>query len=271
MSVSRISTIAARATRAIGSFAMLSVAAAGIVHTQSAGSGGAQQVAALQQQLTALDRRVKELEKSASGASGSDDTTAEGRIKALEAKVRSLESAVEARGPGTDLAGQLAGKRVTAPFTVVDRAGKVLMKITEAGDGLSRGAYMFDGAEKIVAYIGGDATGGRVYVTRAGALPRAMIYADDKTGLALRAATGKPGTVIDESALTFLSDAGVALSSFGTKDRAKGYLELNDGNGTKMVEAGMLDSRKGYVMATPYRASVSPNGNPSVLMGGAGR
>ena len=271
MSVSRLSTLAARTVTAIGITAMLGVAATGIAHTQSAASGSAQQVAALQQQLTALDRRVKELEKSASGASGSDDTTAEGRIKALEAKVRSLQSAVEARGPGADLAGQLAGKRVTAPFTVVDRAGKVLMKITEDGDGLSRGAYMYDGAEKVVAYIGGDTKGGRVYATRAGALPMAMIHGVGTPSLLLRGAAGTLAASIDDSAVTFFSDGGNALASFGTKNRAKGYLELNDGNGTKMVEAGMLDSRKGYVMATPYRASVGPNGNPSVLMGGAGR
>jgi hypothetical protein len=50
-----------------------------------------------------------------------------------------------------------------------------------------------------------------------------------------------------------------------------GYLELNDASGAKMVEAGMLPSRKGYVLASPARSSVGPNGNPSVLMGGAGR
>jgi hypothetical protein len=38
-----------------------------------------------------------------------------------------------------------------------------------------------------------------------------------------------------------------------------------------MVEAGGLDDHKGYVLTTPYRASVDPRGNPSVLMGGAGR
>ena len=48
-------------------------------------------------------------------------------------------------------------------------------------------------------------------------------------------------------------------------------MELNDSSGSKMVEAGMLNAGVGYVMANPSRSSVSPSGNPSELMGGAGR
>jgi hypothetical protein len=48
-------------------------------------------------------------------------------------------------------------------------------------------------------------------------------------------------------------------------------MELNNSDGSKMVEAGMLNAGVGYVMTNPARSSVSPSGNPSVLMGGAGR
>jgi hypothetical protein len=48
-------------------------------------------------------------------------------------------------------------------------------------------------------------------------------------------------------------------------------MELNNSDGSKMVEAGMLNAGVGYVMTNPSRSSVSPSGNPSVLMGGAGR
>jgi hypothetical protein len=82
---------------------------------------------------------------------------------------------------------------------------------------------------------------------------------------------GKQAVQIDKSSIVFYSDGGKPLSQFGTKDRGKGYMELNDSVGTKMVEAGMLKSGVGYVMATPWRSSVDINGNPSVLMGGAGR
>jgi hypothetical protein len=57
----------------------------------------------------------------------------------------------------------------------------------------------------------------------------------------------------------------------GTKADGKGYLELNDSSGLKMVEAGSLDKHKGYVLTTPYHASVTLGGDPSVLLGGSGR
>ena len=84
-------------------------------------------------------------------------------------------------------------------------------------------------------------------------------------------ASGKQAVQIDKSFLVFYSEGGSPLSLFGTKDRGKGYMELNNSGGLKMVEAGMLNEGKGYVLATPYRSSVGINGNPSVLMGGAGR
>jgi hypothetical protein len=82
---------------------------------------------------------------------------------------------------------------------------------------------------------------------------------------------GKQAVQIDKSSMVFYSDGGKPLSLFGTKDRGKGYMELNDPGGSKMVEAGMLKAGVGYVLTTPYRSSVGINGNPSVLMGGAGR
>ena len=82
---------------------------------------------------------------------------------------------------------------------------------------------------------------------------------------------GKQAVQIDKSSIVFYSDGGSPLSLFGTKERGKGYMELNDSGGSKMVEAGMMKSGVGYVLATPYRSSVGINGNPSVLMGGAGR
>ena len=48
----------------------------------------------------------------------------------------------------------------------------------------------------------------------------------------------------------------------------RGYLELNDAGGSKMVEASSLVTGKGYVLVTPWTASVTPGGDPSVLRGG---
>jgi hypothetical protein len=82
---------------------------------------------------------------------------------------------------------------------------------------------------------------------------------------------GKPQVKMDKKSLAYYNDGGAVISVFGSKDRTKGYMELNDASGTKMVEAGSLNTRQGYVLASPYRSSVDPRGNPSVLQGGAGR
>ncbi len=72
---------------------------------------------------------------------------------------------------------------------------------------------------------------------------------------------------LNKQSLIFYDDAQNYLSQFGTKNRNKGYLELNEG-GTKMIEAGVLANHKGYVLASPFTSSVTPQGNPSILMGG---
>jgi hypothetical protein len=78
---------------------------------------------------------------------------------------------------------------------------------------------------------------------------------------------GKKQFALDKESLAFYGDGDSVLSLFGTKKRVKGYLELNDTNGI-MVEAGVLDSHKGYVMANPWRPSPDVRGDPSVLKGG---
>jgi hypothetical protein len=261
----------ARAVGAVGCTLILSLAASTIASTQ-ARSGAEQQIAALQAQLAALDRRVKELEKTASNASGPDDATPAGRIKSLEDAVRKLEAGQQSQATMQPGASGQNGMRLTAPLTVTDRSGRVLMRVAEQDSKFSRGAYLYDEGEKVVGYIGGDAKGGRVYATRNGQLPQALLYAqsDSGNGLILKGPS-KTAVTIDTDSLTFFSDGGNPLSLFGTKDRLKGYMELNDGSGAKMIEAGMLNSHVGYVLANPSRSSVGINGNPSVLMGGAGR
>ena len=44
--------------------------------------------------------------------------------------------------------------------------------------------------------------------------------------------------------------------------KGRGYFELNDGAGVKMVEAGSLDVGKGYVLVQPSRVNFDPAGNP---------
>jgi hypothetical protein len=268
---SRLSTSVARSTVAIGCAVMFAFLSTRIANTQGA-SGAEQQISALRQQLSALDHRVKELEKAAVNVDSEkpDGATLDSRIAQLEARVRSLQSEVSA-GVGSG-AKQEAPTQIIAPFTVVDSAGKPLMRVTEEGHGFSRGIYMYDRNTSIAAHIGAQADGsGRIYVTKNGELPMALMAAQSEGGIFQLSAGAKKSVVIDKSYIVFYTDGGSPLSLFGTKNRGKGYMELNNSDGSKMVEAGMLNAGVGYVMTNPSRSSVSPSGNPSVLMGGAGR
>jgi hypothetical protein len=126
---------------------------------------------------------------------------------------------------------------------------------TAGRDGKLAGLQLFDGA---------DSEGARV-----------TLFGTTNPTLTLISTGKKQQTTLGGSGdgsfgLTF-SGGSTPAGFLGTKADGKGYLELNDSSGSKMVEAGSLDKHKGYVLTTPYHASVSPQGDPSVLLGGSGR
>lgn len=267
----RLSTSAVRSAVAIACtvavFVLLSTRSASTQGT----SGANQQISVLQQQLSALDRRVQDLERAAVNVDQEKPEAGkpDARIARLEAEVRSLQSEVKA---GAESGGHQEPGQIVAPFVVVDSAGKPIMRVTEEGSGFSRGIYVYGSKTVISAHLGADADGsGRVYVTKNGELPMALMAVGASGPTFLLSGGGKHAVEIGKSSMVFYSESGNPLSLFGTKDRGKGYMELNDSGGSKMVEAGMLNAGKGYVMANPARSSVGINGNPSVLMGGAGR
>ncbi len=230
----------------------------------------AQQIAQLSQQVAALERRVAELEKggTAMGSKPADAPAQDARLKQLEARLAAVEKKEDAPHQPVDLRAE--GTSVTAPFTVVDAAGKPVMRVTEGG-AYSRGAYFYgDGAIGSGAYVGTDSTGGgRMYVAGAGHLPEALMGMAADGPVFQLSREGKRMMVIDKGTLAYYGPGGSTVALFGSKgDRLKGYLELNDSNGTKMIEAGSLDSHKGYVLASPYKTSTAVTGDPSVLKGG---
>jgi hypothetical protein len=137
----RLSPSAVRSTVAIAcTVVVLALSSTRIASAQGT-SGNDQQLSALRQQLSALDRRVKELEKMAVNVDDGkpDAATLDARIARLEAEVRSLqnqgEAGVGSGGPQATKA-QGAGPQVLtvkAPFQVVDAAGKVILKVDNAG------------------------------------------------------------------------------------------------------------------------------------------
>lgn len=228
------------------------------------------QIQMLQGQVQDLTARVKSIEDQAQLASGPDDAktskSLEKRLEALEQEQTKQPAHEEKNSDATDRPEHLT---VVAPFTVVDGEGKIIMRVGEKGDaGYSRGVYAFDDSGRPVAHMGANETGGRFYAMSPGSkIPELVLGVGKKgPGILMNDASGEKVTMGYES-LAFYGDGDAVLSKFGTKNKTKGYLELNDSNGI-MVEAGALDDHKGYVLANPYRASPELRGDPSVLKGG---
>jgi hypothetical protein len=237
---------------------------------QGANPSSEQQLNSLRQQVVALERRVAEVEKLKGGAVLQDSTSADARVKMLEQRLASLEKTLDSRSGDTKAGPQERQSLVTftAPFVVVDRAGKPLMRVQDAAEGFSRGIYVFDGNGNSVAHMGVLSGGGRVYASRPGVPPEATMKATETGPLFALAAGGKFQVKIDKESLAYYNDGETPIAVFGSKGRSKGYLELNDSGGNKMVEAGSFQDHKGYVLASPYETRGGVLGDPSVLKGG---
>ena len=79
---------------------------------------------------------------------------------------------------------------------------------------------------------------------------------------------GKAHSMARAESISFISESGATIALFGSKDSTKGYFEVNEADGSIMVEGGSLKSHKGYVLANPYKASTALTGDPSVIRGG---
>jgi hypothetical protein len=236
---------------------------------QGANPNAEQQLNSLRQQVAGLERRVAEVEKLKGGAVMQESASADARGKLLEQRLANLEKAMESRSdPKAGPQEHQALVTFTAPFVVVDHAGKPLMRVQDADESFSRGVYVFDSNGNSVAHMGVLNGAGRVYVSRAGVLPEAMMAVTEKGPLFRLSAAGKSMVKIDKESLAYYNDADTAIAVFGSKARSKGYLELNDDGGNKMVEAGSLQDHKGYVLASPYETRGGVLGDPSVLKGG---
>lgn len=238
----------------------------------------------LLKQLQALEKRVLELEKealeTAEDAADSDAAAAiiDERLKNSETAVKQLTQRVanaekdagddEKASGKSDKADDDAPMTVTAPFVVLDGAGKPIMRVIEAENGFSRGVYVYNENGSSVAHVGVLSDGnGRLYAATPGGFPAAQLGAQPEGGVVSVGNSSRQVVILNKDMLTFIGDSNAPVAAFGTKNRAKGYLELNDSSGNKMVEAGMLNNNKGYVLASPYRATVDPHGDPSVLKG----
>jgi hypothetical protein len=277
--------------------ALLLAPATNIAHAQSSSPSSVTQdeVKVMRQQIQALVARVKELEKKADKVSSNPEE--DKQSKAIERRLRTLEHKefVGAHYPLSDRECgsivradwrryQKSGHYVTksggkpdqpqvltvkAPFIVVDGKNKELMRVGEWEYGHNRGIYVNDQNGDVVAHMGeiGGSGDGRVYVQKSNSATPTAEMAETTSGpvIALEE-QGKLEVMLDKETLAFYDDNKTQLSRFGTRNRKKGFLTLNE-NGEMMIEAGVLNDHKGYVLARPERPSMDPHGDPSVLKG----
>jgi hypothetical protein len=249
-----------------------------VAHSQSVSQSQNQamqsQIQMMQGQVQALVARVKSLEDQAQLASSPDDVkpskTLEQRLEALEREQTKLDAEESADHEAKAGKGPDRLTTVVAPFTVVDKEGKTVVRIAAKDSNSLGGIFVFDATGQAVAQVGMTRSGGLLALmnSKSGAKEPDILLGVSSDGPKLQIQDGgKKQFALDKESLAFYGDGDSVLSLFGTKKRVKGYLELNDTNGI-MVEAGVLDSHKGYVMANPWRPSPDVRGDPSVLKGG---
>ena len=216
---------------------------------------------ALRQQIAALEKRVTELEKP-NADDLKDDSEQEAATKKLEQRLANLETR---SGDGSD-----TPLTVTAPFIVVDRKGKPIMWVGEAGEkegegGFSRGMYIHNAAGFSVAHVGALAEGtGRIYVASTASGPAVGMYMSDKGGRIFMRHEGHTVFAVDKQSLTLYNSAELATVALQTAEQSKvGRLILFDASGKVMVQAGTTDKQVGAVFAGP-----NGNGVAGTLTGG---
>jgi hypothetical protein len=192
------------------------------------------------EKLADLERRVGRAEAQVAAAHREIDILRD-RARLARGKIPSFVAGAVFAVVGGYLAatvGAQAPRKVAmvAPFSVTGAGGKEIFKVYDGGVSLKGQLDVYTDSGH-VAQIGSTS---------------------DATGLFVISSTSAPGA----------GGAGstTANAAFFGRKGLKGYLELNDENG-QMVEAGSKDAR-GYVRVQPYRVSVDPKGDPSLLMGG---
>ena len=200
-----------------------------------------------QQQLDATQKALANTEKSLAA------------VKAAQAQLKAVGNA------------KADGARVVrAPFIVVDGAGQSLFRVEQ--DSASAGRVIVgnpDGNHVTVGAGMGDAVGVVLYY---GGVSRVSLSANAKTSSVV-ASVGQAKSWMGaqgEGATGWFglsNDQGKTLVNLWSR-KGGGYLELNDGAGSKMVEAGSLTTGKGYVLVQPAHANPDPAAVQSVLLGG---
>jgi hypothetical protein len=193
------------------------------------------------------------------------------RLQQLEKRVADLEKLrvflppadPNATKPGsvetlpTTTTGAGTATRVQAPFEVVDRQGRPIVRILERGE-VSGGVYVYNRTGNTVAILGPmmNLNGGRVSVFDGSGQPTAvgsMGFRDEGSYVSLSRRANEHGVYIDAGTgeLNITNSQGFASVALKSGVSGAGRLTLGDAAGNTVVEAGSTVAGIGIVRVGP--------------------
>jgi hypothetical protein len=210
--------------------------------------GAEQQVTQLAAQISALSRRVEELEKR-KGAVGSPDAGSvdAARARTLEQRLASLESALASQNVEVN---KSRAQTVHAPFVVVDDNGKTLFRVDVTPGNRAR-AVVGDPAGMHV-HIGPNATGGAtVAIMNNATESNAFLIGSPKDSyLNIKNEQRSVSLKADSSVgvMQIVNGSGNTVVTLrSTPTNQVGYFELGDKGGRVTVKAGTNSDLVGMV------------------------
>jgi hypothetical protein len=170
------------------------------------------------------------------------------------------------------------GSNLRGPVEFSDNAEKTIAVVQDATTTkgkdskeitVQRGVHVMNSAGTTIAKIAADATGNGYMLAHdvSGKTATAALMITPKGAELSLAGGGKVrASMTSSDGLSIFNEKGATVGSFSaSKDH--GYLELNDGSGLKMVEGGVSNDQRGYLMVSPWQPRVDAAGDPSVLIG----
>lgn len=284
-----------RLPKAVACALVLGIGVTGFQHSSIAGAPDGQRTVtqvtppatpgegqALLARIASLEKRVKELENERQLEFKSEQED-EAKAARLEERLVALERAARTGGAGSGRAGGTpagasVATRVQAPFEVVARDGRTIVRIVEWGDrDLAGGVYVFPRASTDPAAILGplkDEPGGRVAVFQADGTGSSLTAAAQGATLSLRTPGSKSSIFLQAAGqIDLFNKGGTAAFSVTARSAGNGRLTLGDAAGNTVVEGGSTTDGIGIVRAGPRL--VAPTGGmggtslaiPSAIVG----
>jgi hypothetical protein len=222
---------------------------------------------ALLKRIAELEKRVKELEDDQTldykneQEDDAKDARLEQRLAALERAPR-VEAAASGRSGGAT--SSTVTTRVQAPFEVVARDGRSIVRIVEWGDrDLAGGVYVFNQAGgDPVAIVGPlkDEPGGRVAVFQVDGTGSSLTAASQGATLSLRTPGSKSSILLQAAGqIDLFNKGGTSAFSVTARTAGNGRWTLGDAAGNTVVEAGSTTDGIGIVRAGPRLVAPTTN------------